>query len=239
MSSLLELVLEANGAAKFATISRIVARVEYGGEFWADKGHPSFAGTARVEARAHEQLIHQTNVVGGLTMVFDRSTNLVTVAEHDGRIIEVLRNPRRSFDGYTQRSQWSVAQMAYFRCYTTWNYLVEPFNLALAGVTNCEIPERAEHGEHWRGLSATFPDELDTHNRTQLYYFDDAYRLRRTDLQPEVNDFTPTTQYVDEYVEVDGVTLATRRRVYLRRSDRSPDVRREPLEVDISDIQFA
>jgi hypothetical protein len=238
MPSLLDLVLEANGAARFASVSKVSARVEYGGTVWEVKGHPMFEGTAIVEARAHEQWIRQTNIVGGQQMIFDKSRDRVTVMERNGDVIEALQNPRRTFGGYTQRTPWSVGQTAYFRCYTTWHYLVEPFVFAFPGTTSGEIAEHAEHGEHWRGLCVTFPAEVASHNETQLYYFDDAYHLRRTDLQPEVNDFSPTTQYVHDQIEIDGITLPTKRRVHVRRPDRSPDTTRTPLTVDLSDIQF-
>ncbi len=239
MPSLLESVLEANGAARFASVSKITARVEYGGSFWGVKGHPGFLGTTIVEARAHEQWIRQTNLVGGLQLIFDKSRNLITVMDRNGDVIEALQNPRHTFDGYTQRSAWSMAQAAYFRSYATWHYLVEPFVFAFPGTTSREIAPHAEHGERWRGLSVTFPASVDAHNQTQLYYFDDSYRLRRTDLQPEVNDFSPTTQYVLDHVEIDGITLPTRRRVHVRRGDRSPDIRRTAVTIDLSDIHFS
>lgn len=238
MPSLLELVLESNGAARFATVSEIAARVDFGGTFWEFKGHPMFSGSAIVEARAQEQWIRQTNVADGLQMVFDRSRNLVTVMDEDGNVIEALENPRRTFDGFTQRSPWSIGQTAYFRCYATWLYLVEPFVFRFPGTTSNEIAGHSEHGEHWRGLRVTFPPEVDSHNQTQLYYFDDAFHLRRTDLQPEVNDFSPATQYVQDPVEIDGITISTTRRVYLRRLDRSPDTRLTPITADLSDIRF-
>ena len=238
MPSLLDEVLEANGAARFASVSMITATVEYGGSFWESKGHPSFAASAITEARPHEQWIRQTDVVGGRRMIFDKSVDRITVMEPNGDVIEEVHNPRRTFDGYTQRSVWSDAQMAYFRCYATWHYLVEPFVFASPGVTTHEIAAHSEHGEHWRGLSVTFPQGLDSHNQTQLYYFDDAFHLRRTDLQPEVNDFSPTTQYVLDQVEIDGITMATKREVHFRRLDRSPDTRRTPVTVDVGDIRF-
>ncbi|MGW4928649.1 hypothetical protein ACWEOH_05780 [Agromyces sp. NPDC004153] len=239
MPSLLELVLEANGAARFASVSKITATVEYGGSFWTVKGHPSFAATAIVEASAHEQWIRQTDVAGGRQMIFDKSPDLVTVIDRNGDLIEELHRPRRTFDGYTQRSPWSLAQMAYFRCYTTWHYLVEPFVFAFPGTTSSEIAGHAEHGERWRGLRVTFPAEVDSHNQTQLYYFDEACHLRRTDVQPEVNDFSPTIQYVHDQIEIDGITVPTRRRVHVRRMDRSPDTTRTPLAVDLTDIHFS
>ena len=238
MPALLELVLEANGAARFASVTKIIARVEYGGTFWAVKGQPSFVGTAIVEASAREQWIRQTDVAGGRQIIFDKSRNRITVTERNGDLIEELHTPRRTFDGYTQRSAWSVGQAAYFRSYATWHYLVEPFVFAFPGTTSSEIAPHAEHGERWRGLSVTFPPAVDTHNQTQLYYFDDSYHLRRTDLQPEVNDFSPTTHYIHDQIEIDGITLPTRRRVHLRRPDRSPDTTRTPVTVDLDDIRF-
>ena len=238
MPALLEQVLEANGAARFASVSKIFARVEYGGSFWAVKGQPSFVGTAIVEARAREQWIRQTDVAGGRQIIFDKSRNRITVMERNGDVIEELDTPRRTFDGYTQRSACTVGQAAYFRSYATWHYLVEPFVFALPGTTSSEIAPHAEHGERWRGLSVTFPPAVDTHNQTQLYYFDDSYHLRRTDLQPEVNDFSPTTHYIHDQVEIDGITLPTRRRVHLRRPDRSPDTTRTPVTVDLDEIHF-
>jgi len=239
MPSLLDMILEANGAARFASVSRITARVEYGGSFWGIKGHPGFVGTAIVEASTREQWIRQTDVASGRQMTFDKSRNRVEVVARNGDVIDELHNPRRTFDGYTQRSAWSIGQTAYFRSYATWLYLVEPFVFAFPGTTSGEIAPHVEHGERWRGLSVTFPATLDTHNRTQLYYFDDSCHLRRTDLQPEVNDFSSTTHYIHDQVEIDGITLPTRRRVHLRRGDRSPDTTRTPVTVDLSDIRFS
>src|SRR4030095_14112004 len=175
MPALLELVLQAQGAPRFASVPKITATVEYGGTFWDLKGHPSFAGSAIVEARAHEQWIQQTDVCAGRQMIFDQSVNRVTVRERNGNVIEELHNPRRTFGGYTQRSPWSEGQMADLPCYTNWHSLVEPFVFAFPGTTSGEIAEHAEHGEHWRGLCVTFPEDVDSHNQTQLYYFDDAY----------------------------------------------------------------
>lgn len=239
MASLLEQVVEANGGARLASFSRVTARVDYGGTLWGEKGHPSFLGGAVVEASVRDQWIRQTNVASGRQMIFDRSRDWIVVMEPNGDVIEEMTDPRRTFDGYSRGSPWDVAQAAYFRCYTTWHYLLEPFDFTFPGTTSGEIEGHAEHGERWRGLRVTFPPEVDSHNQTQLYYFDEEYRLRRTDLQPEVNDFSRTTQYSYDHVTVDGITLPRSRRVYLRRLDRSPDTAHVPLTVDVSEVRYA
>lgn len=238
MPSLLELVLEANGGDRFKTKSTVTARVTYGGSFWSVKGQPTFAGTELVEARTQTQWIRHQNEITGRRVTFDQPDDRITVADGRGGSPIVLKSPRRSLDSYTFRSQWKPAQMAFFRSYATWHYLLEPFVFMFAGVSTREISSHVEHGVEWRGLSVTFPETLETHNRTQFYYFDSDWHLRRMDVQPEVIDASPTTHYIYDEIDVDGITLPTRRNVYVRRADRSPDMSRTPVTVKLSDIKF-
>ena len=239
MNALLDQVLTANGGVdRWNDITSITAEVTFGGPFWEFKGQPGFAGTELVEASARREFIRQTDVKTGRTVVFDKAKDLVTVTDADGAVIDELEHPRHTFDGYTTSSTWSIAQMAYFRSYATWHYLVEPFVFAFPGVTTREIAARVEDGETWRGLSVTFAGDLETHNRTQFYYFNDAGRLRRMDYQPEVNDFSPTAHYVREETEVDGVTVPTKRHVHIRNQDRSADLSWIPITLDLTDIRF-
>lgn len=145
MPSLLDLVLDANGGARFESMSTVMARVSFGGSFWGLKGQPTFGGTELVEAKTRTQWIRQTNVVSGRQVTFDRSKDLVTVTDRDGRVIEVLEEPRRSLDGYTTRTAWSVGQTAYSRSYATWSYLLEPFTFSSSASpsSDCSRPTDA------------------------------------------------------------------------------------------------
>ena len=140
MNALLDEILAANGGTeRWNAVTTITAEVTFGGPFWEFKGQPDFASTELVEASARGEFIRQTDVNTGRTVVFDKARDLVTVTDADGTVIDDLKHPRDTFDGYTTSSAWSVAQMAYFRSYATWHYLVEPFVFAFPGVITREI----------------------------------------------------------------------------------------------------
>jgi hypothetical protein len=73
--------------------------------------------------------------------------------------------------------------------------------------------------------------------RPQLYYFDDHGRLRRMDYQPEVTNYTPVAHYISGHQAVDGVVVATQRRVHVRNDDRSADHSSAPITLDLFDIE--
>jgi hypothetical protein len=104
-------------------------------------------------------------------------------------------NPRATFDGYTptpngasRRSRTSAATPPGT---TWWSRTSSPG----PGVEAHEVEPWTENGQTWRVLSVTFPDSIDTHNQTQLYYFNDAGLLRRMDCQPSstARSRSPTT----------------------------------------------
>ena len=239
MSNLLSKVLEAHGGQeRYDAVSTFAADIAYGGPFWEFKGHPDFAGTDRVEADLHSQKIRQHQTVTGRTVEFDREANLVTVTSPSGDIIEQLKNPRATFADYKTDTKWSLAQIAYFRSYATWHYLPEPFLFTWPGVVTEEIEPWTENGQTWRGLSVTFPETIDTHNPTQLYYFDDDGLLRRMDYQPVVNGYSPTAHYIRQHENVDGFVVPTKRHIHSRREDRTPDLSWIPITLDLSNISF-
>ncbi|RKR92304.1 hypothetical protein BDK92_6742 [Micromonospora pisi] len=240
MDALLEHVLKANGGLDhWKSLSTLNARITYGGPFWEFKGHADFVGTETVEASLQNEHIRHVQESTGRTTVFDRAANRVTVSDADGRVIETLDDPRRTFAGYTPETQWSLAQIAYFRSYATWHYLVEPYIFSWPGVEAYEVEPWTENGETWRGLSVTFPDSIDTHNKTQLYYFDPAGHLRRMDYQPDVNGSTPVAHYIRAQESVGGIVVPTERHILTRTEDRTPDLSWIPITLELRDIKVS
>jgi len=81
----------------------------------------------------------------------------------------------------------------------------------------------------------TFPTELHTHSRQQVFYFGADGLLRRQDYTAEeFGDRANSAHYCFDHREFGGLVFPTRRRVFLRRPDNRP--RRRPLLVWI-DIQ--
>ncbi len=85
----------------------------------------------------------------------------------------------------------------------------------------------------------TFPDSIDTHNKTQLYYFDHAGLLRRMDYQPVVNGQQPVAHHIRGEGTFDGIVVPTKRHIHARNEDRTPDLSGVRITLDLSDIRFS
>ncbi|MFC3505318.1 hypothetical protein ACFOOK_30750 [Micromonospora krabiensis] len=240
MADLLSRVVEAHGGLdRWKNLSTLTARITYGGPFWEFKGHADFVGDDLVEASLQaERSIHRQQATGR-TVVLDRAADRVTVTGRDGEVLADLREPRATFDGYTPETPWNLGQLAYFRSYATWHYLVEPYIFTWPGVEAHEVAPWTENGETWRVLSVTFPPSLHTHNTTQLYYYDDSGLLRRMDYQPDVNGRTPVAHYIRAHEVIDGIPVATKRHIHPRNEDGTPDLSWIPITVDLSEITIS
>lgn len=235
MNSLLSSVLEAHGGLdKWANLNGLKAEIVYSGPFWGYKGQPEFAGVEIVEADLQQQRILSTNAASGRVVEYNREQDRVTVSAADGSLLHALDRPRASFAGYGPEAQWSAAQAAYFRSYATWHYLLEPYIFTWPGVRTHETSPWDESGETWRVLQVDFPASIHTHSGSQLYYFDESFRLRRMDYQPAVNGHTPVAHYVMEHTKVAGLEIPTRRNIHIRHEDGTPDLSWTPISLELS-----
>ena len=120
-----------------------------------------------------------------------------------------------------------------------WNYLTTPFLLTYPGVQTREITLWQEDDGTWRRLLATFPPEITTHSAEQVFYFGDDGLLRRLDYTTEVNAGDPVAHYTEGYKTFDGLAFPTRRRVYRRNPNGTPDRSLTAITLDIDDLTAA
>ena len=156
----------------------------------------------------------------------------VTIESPSGDVVEELLHPRQSFEGYEMSTPWSNAQVAYFAGYTMWTYLTSPFILRHDGVTHQEIEPWSEAGEQWRRLRVAFPETIATHSKIQTFYFDSQGLLKRHDYEVDIQGSNPAARYLLDSIEVQGIILPGRMRIYPRNQDNTPA--REPLIVSIN-----
>ncbi|GAA5186836.1 hypothetical protein GCM10023322_33920 [Rugosimonospora acidiphila] len=234
MSPLTERIQEAHGLPHWRRATTVEADVTYGGPFWALKGVADLASTDQVVADVHRQHIRLAQP-SGRVIEWDKESDVVTVTEPDG-IVDRLEHPRASFDGFTGESKWSVRQAAYFRAYATWLYLIEAYVFTYPGVEVAETEPWAENGESWHVLRVTFPETIDVHSTTQLYYFNAGGNLVRLDYEPEVNGASPTAHYQPEHATVDGAVITTKHEVFVRNEDGTPNRSLMPISVDVTGI---
>jgi hypothetical protein len=109
--------------------------------------------------------------------------------------------------------------------------------------TPASRPARSAHGRRtiqtWRRLHVTFPASITTHSAEQVFYFGADGLLRRLDYTTEVNARDPVAHYTEGYKTFDGLAFPTRRRVYRRNPDSTPDRSLTAITLDIHDITAA
>jgi hypothetical protein len=113
-----------------------------------------------------------------------------------------------------------------------------PFTLARPGFAIVELAPWEEDGQTWRRLQATFPANLDTHSPVQTFYFSADGLLRRHDYQVDISGGAPAVHYLTEHVTVQGITLATRHRIYVRDADGGHQAEPLVVSIDVSGIAF-
>jgi hypothetical protein len=137
----------------------------------------------------------------------------------DGRVALTL-DPGTRLDGSSHRGTfvgiakwrtWWPEDLLYFLGYALVHYLSLPFSLREQELV--EARRSARGVELW----FRFPAGADTHSRIQGFYFDPSGRLYRHDYRADIMGAVFNGAHLSEdYVEVDGLLLATRRSVYLK-----------------------
>jgi len=133
----------------------------------------------------------------------------VRIVDGSGTTIAQRLNPRAAFRGLA-RLTWDALDFTYFAGYALWNYLTTPFLLVYKDVHVGALDPL----DGLSRLRVTFPDEIPTHSRRQIFYFDNRRRLRRLDYAVDiVSRRVRGAHFCDEYKTFDGLAAPTRRRV--------------------------
>jgi hypothetical protein len=90
-----------------------------------------------------------------------------------------------------------------------------------------------------RGLRVRFPQDIHSHSSEQSLYFDDGGLLRRQDYQVDVAGRARAAHLISDYVDVQGLLLPTRRRVFMRSADGTLQLDRMPVSIDLSDFELS
>lgn len=138
----------------------------------------------------------------------------VRIVDGDGMVLARRENPRAAFKGLRRLFFWDDLDFVYFAGYATWNYLTTPFLLARKGVRIEHLETLPDAGGPLDRLQATFPEEVPTHSRRQVFYFDDRRLLRRLDYTAEVvGRWAHAAHLCTDYRGFGGIKAPTRRRV--------------------------
>ena len=138
----------------------------------------------------------------------------VRIVDNSGKILVRRKTPRNAFRGLRHQFFWDDLDFIYFAGYATWNYLTTPFLLMRKGFTVEELEPLPGELSPFRRLRVTFPEDIPTHSKHQMFYFDEKLLLRRLDYTAEVvGNWAHAAHLCEDYRTFGGIKAPTRRRV--------------------------
>jgi hypothetical protein len=231
MNTLVERTIEAHGGPKrWNELESVTAHLAEDGALWGLKGHPEMLGETNVTVGTRsEWASHHPFLAARARTRFE--PHRTALENQNGELIEELKQPRTSFAGHGLETPWSKLQLAYFAGYAMWTYLNLPFLLARPGVVSEEGTPWEENGETWSRLKIRFPADVVTHSAHQTLYIDGEGLLKRHDYDVDISGGTPAAHYPSEYLEAGGIMFPTKREIFPRQPDNTPN--RDLLVVSI------
>jgi hypothetical protein len=236
---LLEQVLLAHGGLnRWNTFDTVKATIVTGGQLFGMKGTPQDSSPRRMTVATKREWA-SLSPYGANDQRTDFTANRIAIEKIDGTVVSERLNPADHAEGKAVDAQWDALDRAYFNGYALWTYLTTPFLFAMSGFAAEEINPWNEQNQSWRGLRVTFPSEIASHSRQQDFYFGPDFLLRRHDYHVEASGGFAAAQYVSEPMVVEGITVFTKRRAYMRDKDLLPIQDRLMVSIDISDVSFS
>jgi hypothetical protein len=236
---LLTIAVEAHGGPeKWRSVQHIVILARSGGIALPLRFKPSAFKSYKANITAHKPGAVISPYPGeGREGVF--GSTAVSIVGPEGRLIATRDNPLTYFGRFRRKIFWDDLDTLYFGGYALWNYLNLPFLLLHPGFVVKEIEPWDEDGERWRRLLAVFPDDVPTHCKEQVFYFNSKGLLVRHDYTAEVfGQWARAAHYSMEHKDFEGIIIPTRRRVYPRRSSNRPLHMITLVSIDIDDVKI-
>jgi len=211
---ILQQIIDAHGGlALWSSLDAIEADISAWGLLFTVKRRPVL-NRVKVTAKAHEPcfLFHEfpsPGLTGELV-----GNDEIRISESDGTIVARRLQPRSAFRGLRRLIYWDALDFIYFGGYAMWNYLVVPFLFLRDGFQFEVLGSPSDAPPSWVRLLVTFPDDVPTHCRRQIFYFDENRHLRRLDYTAEVvGHWAHAAHFCENYRDFEGFKAPTRRRV--------------------------
>ena len=130
---------------------------------------------------------------------------------------------------------WDALDELAFAGEATFEYLTLPYLLAEPDVKVEEIEPQTEYGTPWRRLRAVFPARIPVHSAEQIFYFDDAFMMRRFDFQA----VGPSSQYCFDPITINRLVFYALRRIVPRKTPNPLFTASTAVLVEVADISVS
>lgn len=239
MNKFLQKVFDAHGGLeRWSMFSSVHATIVSGGQLWTMKNVPQDPAPREMKIATKYQWA-SVAPYGGPDQHTEFTPERVAIERIDGTVVSERLRPSEHAEGTAIDAPWDALDRAYFNGYALWTYLTTPFLFALPGFAVEDIEPWREQGELWRGLRVSFSPEIASHSKMQDFYFGPDFLLRRHDYHVNASGGFAAAQYVYDPVTVQGITLPTRRRAYMRDDQMMPIHDKLMVSIDISDVRFS
>ncbi len=211
--AILDKVIQAHGSAgRWRELAAVEAIISARGFLFTAKRRPHL-NHVRVRAFTREpRFIFYDFPRAGQTAEL-KGKNEVRITGPGNQIESSRMQPRAAIRSLRRQLYWDDLDFIYFGGYATWNYLVTPFLFLREGFVFDVLEPLAGIDCPFR-LQATFPDDLPTHCRKQIFHFDRDYLLRRLDYTAEVvGRWAHAAHLCENYQDFEGIRIPTIRRV--------------------------
>jgi hypothetical protein len=238
MSDLLDLALDGHGGLElWEKLESVSATITVSGALFGLKGYPDGLGTTEVRADVSTPRVGFAPFLGNARGVFEPDRVVISAEDGSERHLD---DPRAACLSVAPADPWGDLHLLYFAGYAMWNYLATPFMFTWPGFAVEEVEPWTEDAESWRRLRVTFPPDVPTHTPEQVFYFDEGGLLRRLDYAVDIlGSPPPAAHYCDRHKEFSGLTVPTRRRVYLREPDGTANTETTFVEIEVADVAVA
>lgn len=238
-TSLLEEVFAAHGGLEtWNKFNKVSSDVVTGGFLWGMKGMPIDQTPRRITSEFKKQWT-RTDEFGNPDWRMTWTPEHVRIETYAGETIAEGDDIRSSFAGHEWETQWNPLQLGYFNGYAMWTYYNLPFVLSEPGYEVSEIAPIEHEGELMRGLRARFPEKIHTHCREYDLFFDKSGLLRRQHYQVDVAGKSKAAHMISDYIDVQGLKFATKRRVFVRNEDGTPQLDKMTVSADLSNFELS
>lgn len=238
MEDLLIKVIEAHGGLKhWQQFSKIQVEMVSGGKLFDLKEFPQDSTPRQMTAYLHRQQAY-LQPFGAANQKTNFSSGRIAIETIQGKILSERIDTPSIIYQHMMSDKWDALDRAYFNGYAMWMYLTTPFFMVMPGFSVTETEPWQEANESWRGLKVKFPSEIASHCTTQYFYFGEDYLLRRQDYKINIAGRFNVSQYVYDFVEIQGIKLPTKRRAYKRDTNGQPMTDELMVSIDLSHIHL-
>ncbi len=220
-TELVDQVIAAHGGlVLWESASEVSVRISSGGFAFATKLQGSAVRDveARVSTRG-QHVIFAPYPRPGQRGVLEQDGS-VRIETDSGELIEARENARSAFLDLRHKLWWDRLDILYFGTYAIWTYVSTPFVFTRGDYEVTELDPWEESGERFKRLTVTFPRDVHTHSREQVFYIGTNGLIRRHDYTAEpIGGWAKAAHYCLDHQSFDGLIVPTRRRVYPRKRD--------------------